>query len=418
MSEKGQNRLLARASQDRALKVGLICDLIEERWPSMDLFPDMLLKVFSAEYAACIEVEQLRPALRRRFSNIPRLGRAGAFWNADRLLNRFHDYPAWLKKRASRFDLFHLMDHSYSQLLLALPPDTAVVTCHDLDTFNCILEPETDPRPRWFRAMAERSLNGFLRAAHVIAVSAFTRANLLRHGLFPADRITVIPPGVDPAFFAPPQASAEASAQDFLPRTPYLLHVGSTIRRKRIDILLRVFAQVWTRVSHQCPELKLVRVGGALTDEQRRLAAELGIANRIVEAPYLSKHQLAAVYRGADLALQPSDAEGFGLPVIEALACGCPVVASDIAPLREAGGAAAEYCRAGDLETWAETITRLILERNKSPELWELRRERARRHAAQYTWSENGKRTIGVYGSVCRDAAWAAAATSQLTLAE
>lgn len=360
----------------------------------MDLFGDMLFQSFTTAHASLLQVEQLRPDLRRRFSKLPFA--PGALWNADRLLNRFYDYPSWLRRRAARFDLFHLVDHSYSQLILELPRGRTVVTCHDLDTFQCILEPEADPRPRWFRAMAQRTLKGFLEAAHVISVSAYTRDKLLRHGLFSPDRITVIPPGADPVFFAADEPGEKASVRAFLPEAPYLLHVGSTIRRKRIDVLLRVFAGVLRAF----PDVRLVRVGGALTAEQQRLAEDLDVAGRIVQAPSLTKPQVAAVYRQAALVLQPSSAEGFGLPVIEALACGCPVVASDIPPLREAGGAAAEYCPAGNIEAWVETVVQLLRERKASPETWEIRRDQGSRHAARYPWGENAKRTIEVYRRV------------------
>jgi glycosyltransferase involved in cell wall biosynthesis len=368
----------------------------------MDLFGDMLYQRFLAEHASAIEVEQLRPAMHYRFSRIPGLGRKGFSRNADRLLNRFHDYPAWLKQRTARFDLFHLVDHSYSQLILDLPGDKTVVTCHDLDTFNCLLEPESDPRPRWFRAMAQRTLDGFLRASQVICPSVFTKTNLLRHGLFPEDRVAVIPPGADPVFF-----DSLSQAEDVAPPggPQYLLHVGSTIRRKRIDILLRVFARVVTKY----PRLWLMRVGGDLTVEQSRLADELGVRDKIIQSPRLTPEQLAGVYRQAILVLQTSDAEGFGLPVIESMACGCPVVASDIAPLREAGGTAAEYCSVGDIEGWSETVIRLLGEREKSPEAWDLRRLSARKHARNYTWTENANRTIAVYRRVGTGDGWTAA---------
>jgi len=386
-----------------SLKLGLICDFLEERWPSMDLFGDMLYSCFKSEHAREIEVQQLRPALHARFSKIHagvHAGNSGFRWNADRLMNRFYDYPRWLRKRAANFDLFHLVDHSYGQLLLDLPAGRAVVTCHDLDTFNCLLEPESEPRPRWFRAMAQRSLNGFLRAAHVICPSSFTKANVLRHGLFPPERVTVIHPGADPVFFSPADPGQEASLESEPRGRNYLLHVGSTIRRKRIEVLLRVFA----RVVAEYPDLHLRRVGDDLTAEQWQLAGQLGIADKIVQSRRLTKQQLAAVYRQAAIVLQTSDAEGFGLPVIEAMACGCPVVSSDIAPLREAGGSAAEYCPVGDIQVWSETVLRLLREREISPEAWELRRASARQHARGYTWTENANRTIGVYRRV-RDSA-------------
>jgi glycosyltransferase involved in cell wall biosynthesis len=392
-SATGEDQLKSgQRDAQRLPRLALICDFLEERWPSMDLFGDMLFQSFTTEHASAVEVELLRPALHYRFSKVSSLGRGGFFWNADRLLNRFHDYPVWLQKRAAGFDLFHLVDHSYSQLILGLPAERTVVTCHDLDTFKCLLEPESEPRPRWFRAMTQRTLDGFLRASHVICVSAFTKENLLRHGLFESGSITVIPPGVDPVFFsADPERPAGLAG-----KTNYLLHVGSTIRRKRIDVLLRVFA----RVAREFPDLQLMRVGGDLMVEQGRLAEELGIAGKIVQSPRLTKAQLAGVYRQAAMVLQTSDAEGFGLPVIEAMACGCPVVASDIAPLREAGGAAADYCAVADIETWAETVIRLLRERELVPEAWELRRAKARQHARGYTWTENANRTISVYQRV------------------
>src|ERR1700728_4325295 len=103
-----------QADARRLPRVALICDFLEERWPSMDLMGDMLYRSFRAEHAGAIEVEQLRPALRGRLSKIPGLGRSGFSWNADRLLNRFHDYSVWLKQRAPAFDVFHIVDHSYS----------------------------------------------------------------------------------------------------------------------------------------------------------------------------------------------------------------------------------------------------------------------------------------------------------------
>jgi glycosyltransferase involved in cell wall biosynthesis len=385
------------AAESRPSKLALVCDLREEHWPSMDLFGDMLFQCFTTGHAREFEVEQLLPALRPRFSKLPKLGASRMFWNADRLTNRFYDYPLWLRKHRGMFDLFHIMDHSYAQLALELPPERIVITCHDLDTFRCLLEPEAEPRPRWFQAMARRTLRGFLRASEVICPSVFTRQELLRHNLFSPNRITVIPPGIDPIFFEAPVNGSENAAEILGVNTqPYLLHVGSTIRRKRIDVLLKVFA----KIADKFPELRLVRVGGPFTVEQSRLATELGILGKIVQAPHLSKAELAAIYRNAVLLLQTSDSEGFGLPVIEAMACGCPVIASDIAPLREAGSSAATYCKVADVEAWSEQSCQMLREWGAAGDRWETRRRGVRQHASNFTWSENARQTLGVYRRV------------------
>src|SRR5437588_301153 len=118
----------------RRIRVALICDFLEEGWLSMDLVGDMM----SAELPAnCrdLTVTQMRPASRRRLSRVPFAPRHLTL-NADRLINRFVDYPHWLDRKSSEFYLFHLVDHSYSQLLRRLPRNRSVVTCHDLDTFR------------------------------------------------------------------------------------------------------------------------------------------------------------------------------------------------------------------------------------------------------------------------------------------
>lgn len=380
------------------MRVALVCDMLEEGWPSMDLFGDMLSACYQSGYAAAVSVEQLRPPLRTRFSRLPFRRGTGALWNADRLINRFFDYPRWLKQRAARFDLFHLIDHSYGQLCLALPRGSTVVTCHDLDTFRCLLEPDREPRPRWFRQMARKSLHGFQQCAHVICPSAATRSQVLAHKLFPERQVTVIPPGVDPVFLADSQPAPTGLPKglESLHGRTYLLHVGSTIRRKRIDVLLRVFS----RLLQQFPELLLLRVGAALTAEQLQLAAELGVLDRITFVEGLTKEHLAAAYRNAAVLLQTSDAEGFGLPVIEAMACGCVVIASDIAALREAGGSSAVYSATADIQDWTETVAQILRESKTAPDRWQLRKQEGQRHAAAFSWPENARRTIAIYRRV------------------
>lgn len=388
-----------RAAGTRAARVGLICDFLEEGWPSMDLIGDMLYAKFSGGQAdATLEVEQLRPAMRRRFSGIPVLGASGVFNNADRLLNRFHDYPDWLKRRVSAFDLFHIVDHSYSQLIASLPAQRTVVTCHDLDTFRCLLEPERDRRPRWFRAMAAKILDGFRRAAHVIAVSEATRDELLHHRLIPGERITVVSNGVHPSCRPGPDPAADRAADKLLDApggTPWLLNVGNTLPRKRLDVLVRVFAAV-----HRAkPETRLVRVGG-LTAEQLQLARQLNVQDAILCLPRQDRDVLAAIYRRAALLVHTAEAEGFGLPLVEAMACGCPVAASDVAVLREVGGPATEYFPVADVQAWAQGVLGLLQERSLNAVKWPARRDRAIAWSTRFSWAENARQTARIYRQV------------------
>jgi glycosyltransferase involved in cell wall biosynthesis len=379
-------------------RIAVLCDFAEERWPSMDLVGDMLCRQLIAEFDPELKVTQVRPPLRRRLTRLPLLNDQLAL-NADRLMNRMFDYPAWIRARRGDFDLFHVVDHSYSQLIGALPPGRAVVTCHDLDTFRCVLEPKRDPRPAWFRAMTSRILEGFRRAAHVLAVSQATRDELLGYGLFPPERISIVSNGVDPACGPTPDPVADREADRLLGDAPsgtlWLLSVGSTLPRKRLDILVRAFAAI----QRQVPEARLIRVGG-LTPSQLELAADLNVKHLILSLPYLDRDVLAAVYRRAALLLHTAEAEGFGLPVVEAMACGCPVAASDLPVLREVGGPAAEYCRVADVDDWARAVVALLREKQQNPAQWAVRREGGMAYAAGFSWAENARQTAQIYREV------------------
>jgi glycosyltransferase involved in cell wall biosynthesis len=381
-------------------RLAVVCDYLEENWPSMDLVGEMLIGQLRASKSRNLEITRICPPLRRRFSALPLVGGRMSAFNADRLFNRLWEYPRELRRKREQFDLFHLVDHSYSQLVHALPPERTIVTCHDLDTFRSVLYPEQESRSRLFKAMTQWILDGLTKAACIICDSQPVRDQLLELKLVPAHRVKVISIGVHPSCSAEPNPAADAAAAQLLgpadDRSPLLLHVGSVIARKRIDVLLRVFSEVKRR--H--PKARLIRVGGLFTGEQQQLAEDLGLTSSVTIAPFLDRDVLAAVYRRAALVLQPSEREGFGLPVAEAMACGAPVVASDIAVLREVGGKAAVYCPVADAPAWADAASSLLLEREKEKSQWENRRKNCLTQAAQFSWVEHAAQVFNVYQEI------------------
>lgn len=371
-------------------RVGIVCDLAGEEWPSMDLVAEQLLGHLRSAGGAFTPVA-LRAPTTWRLGRVPVLGSYPRVRTLDRLINRYGDYPRWLAGHRDGLDLFHIIDHSYAHLVAVLPAAATVVTCHDLDTFRPVLVPAEDPRPRWFRALIGRTLAGLRQAARVACVSGAVRDELVAAGLVDAARIRVVPNGVDAAMRAAADPEADSAAERLLgpPRSADVLHVGSTIARKRIDVLLRAFALV--RAAR--PGARLIRVGG-LAPGQRALAATLGLEGTIVELPFLDRAVLAAVYRRVAVVMVPSDREGFGLPVVEALACGTPVVASDIPSLRETGGTAAVYAPRGDETAFARAALTLI----EAPS--DGGRQRGIDHAAQFTWRAQAARMEALYREV------------------
>jgi glycosyltransferase involved in cell wall biosynthesis len=378
-----------------APRVAVVCDLAEEEWPSMDLVGDMLFQNLR-EYCPQVSASQLRPSFQRGASAWfeGKLAR-----NAGRWMGRFVYYPRWLRGQSDRYDLFHIVDHSYSQLIRNLPRGRAVVTCHDLDTFRCLLDPDADKRPGWFRAMARQILDGFEQAAHVVAVSEATRTELLRYRLAAPERISVIPNGVHPSCSPLPDAEADRQVREWIGAGdgPVLLNVGSTQARKRLDVFLRVSAAVRDEI----PGVRIVRVGG-LTPELERLAGDLDLKRSMRCLPFLERNVLAAVYRSATLLLHTAEAEGFGLPIIEALACGCPVVASEIPVLREVAGSAAAFCGVADVGPWRDAVVALLRESAQEREQWRLRRNAGLERAANFSWAENARLTSNIYQEVLK----------------
>lgn len=244
----------------------------------------------------------------------------------------------------------------------ALPlrcPCPAVVTIHDLSF-------ERQPQLMGlkdrlvFRRVVPRAAR---RAARVLAVSDRTKADIVELYGVPAERIVVTPNGVDPAF-APGDGRGGG----------YLLFVGAIQERKNPLSAAEAAAAVGLPLVVAGPERD-----AALAAELRRMGADL--------RGYVDKPALAELYRGAACLVLPTRYEGFGLPVLEAMACGTPVVAFPDAAVREVAGDAAVLAEDGDL---GAAVRRALAERDRLVPAGLAR-------AAHFSWTETARRTLGVY---------------------
>ncbi|MCE9533221.1 MAG: glycosyltransferase family 4 protein [Planctomycetes bacterium] len=346
----------------------------------MDLCADMLVRHLGPANEERLVAERLCPTFRRRLTRLPFVGNWNSLRNADRLFNRFRTFPRFLRRRRHQFDHFHLCDHSYAHLLHDLPGQTVGVFCHDLDAFRSILEPSADPRPRWYRSMMRRVLDGFQKASLVFHPTQAIGTEIARSGLIDPVNLVLAHNGVSQEFT--PKFSESVSLPFETHGHPFLLHVGSCIPRKRIDVLLDVFAE--TR--KHWPELQLIQIGGDWTSTHLEQINRLGLGTSIQQLRGLTRTVLAECYRHAQLVLIPSSAEGFGLPVVEALACGAPVLASDIPVLREVGGAAVWFAPVGNVAAWSEQVVMAMRQPATLPD----RAERLQ-WVSRFSWQSQAK---------------------------
>jgi glycosyltransferase involved in cell wall biosynthesis len=380
-------------STQRPISLAVIHDMPEEGWSSMDQM-GQLLATRVPMHSGQIRATVIRHQLVRIASRMPLGNRRREALFADRVLNRMVLYPRRIRREVNgRYNLYHIVDHSYAQLVHELPAASTIVTCHDVDTFRCLASPAEEIRSRPYRAMTHRILSGLRRAASVVCGSQATRDDLLRLGLLPEERIRVVPNGIDPDFLPEPSALACEWAAGHLATggdpTLDVLHVGNDVPRKRIDRLLRIVDAV--RASGV--GVRLVRVGGPLTRTHKRLAAHLNVP--LVELPHLDRDVLRAVYARCAVLLMPSDREGFGLPVIEAFAAGRPAVISDIRALREISGGLARWVAPDDIRGWVDAITNTL-----KPQDVAVGEYARRAHAGTLTWDTHARGLLPVYDEV------------------
>ncbi len=223
------------------------------------------------------------------------------------------------------------------------------------------------------------------RADHVICISATTRDDLCERMRLDPARVTVIHHGNSLG----PDLGATLPAP--LPG-PYLLYVGQRGAQKNFGVLIDAFA----RSARLRGGVRLLCFGGGVftAAEHKRLAAAK-LDRQVVQVEG-DDSALAAAYRHALALVFPSLYEGFGLPLVEAMALGCPVLAADCAPLREVGGPAAEYVDPLDPDAWAHALETFAGDATARATL----RALGRLHAARFSWEACALRTHGVYGEL------------------
>jgi glycosyltransferase involved in cell wall biosynthesis len=249
-----------------------------------------------------------------------------------------------------------------------------VVTVHDIAALR---HPELHPERHVRQQRAQ--LESLGRADVVLTVSAAT-ADDLGHAGFASDRIVVAPLGVTPL-------SQDSRAPEGLP-DGYLLTIGESSPRKAYGLLLGALARAGG-------DVPLVIAGPPAGDDQRlrALAAELRLADRVTFLGPVPDPVLAGLYHGALALCFPSVSEGFGLPVLEAMAAGVPVIASDLPVIRELAGDAILYPGGRDEAAWAEAIEALV----GDPQLRRRLSEAGRSRAAMFTWDRTAEGTIRAY---------------------
>jgi glycosyltransferase involved in cell wall biosynthesis len=287
--------------------------------------------------------------------------------------------------RSRRVDLLH----GTVNAIPVLAPVPAVVTVHDL-AFLRHPERFRPGRVAYLKAAVSISLK---RARRVIAVSQSTKSDLMHLLAVPEERVTVVYPGVDESFRPLETELVEGFRARATGGRRYILHVGTLEPRKNIDVLIRAYATL--RKSGFEHSLVLVGARGWMYETLFHLVGELGLGDDVSFVDYVDRGQLPLWYNGADLFAYPSAYEGFGLPVLEAMACGVPVVTSSSSSLAEVAGSACLTVEPGSQEALQVALANLLKDQDVRVSLARAGLLRA----AQFSWTATARGTVSVYES-------------------
>jgi glycosyltransferase involved in cell wall biosynthesis len=367
------------------LMILLIGNYPLDRQQSMQRFAIMMLNGLTA---AGISAELIQPS--PFFGRFRYAGNFIAKWLA--YLDKFVLFRRTLaKKLRDRPAVVHVCDHSNAMYAKWIREVPVVVTCHDFLAVRGALGEETGcPASATGKLLQRWIVRGLESATAIACVSEATMADaqrlVARKQAKPAlARITL---GLSYPFrkLPPGEARARLAKSASLPvGVPFVLHVGSNIAYKNREGVLRIFA----RCGEQWNGL-LVFAGEPLSAPLRSLGQQLGLAERIVELPRISDELLEALYNCAVALLYPSTFEGFGWPIAEAQACGCPVLCADRAPMTEVAGPAGLIHSLDDEAAFAADILRLTNPAER--ERWSaLSLENAKRFSAARMISEYGE---------------------------
>lgn len=300
----------------------------------------------------------------------------------------------WLPRQCAR-DRIHVLHSPYNYSLPWSSSCPRVLTLHD-----AIDSVYYRPQTRWTDNLSPRSLKWRLhnwaataRANRIITVSNHAKRDLVEALGIPAAKIAVIYEASEPRF-------SRSVADDTLQRvrrkyqlpSRYVFYVGGWERRKNIPFLMRAFAAA------NLDGVSLVLGGG--TDRQRadltQLAIELRIADRTTMLGWIDDEDLPAIYSGALCFAYPSEYEGFGLQLCEAMATGCPTFAAHATSLPEVLGDGGETFALDSPNTLAELLRRVSTDGNFRKDL----SDRARARSPEFSWAETARQTLSVYESL------------------
>lgn len=304
---------------------------------------------------------------------------------------RFWQHPRIVTRQPA--DIVHIIDHTSGHVArwLNKAGQSVVVTCHDLVQ---LIYPENTGEtslPQLSLAAWRYSVEGMQQADKIISVSSNTKQDIISQLQIESDCITVIPNAVESQFglLSPDKVKDFRQEQGLEPETICLINVGSAHPRKNLDTVLKVL----NRLKKRGINAHLWKVGSDFSPKQQQLIQAYGLEEQITHLGKPDTCSLIQIYNAADILLAPSIYEGFGFTILEAMACGTPVITSNVSSLPEVAGDAAILLDPLDVEGMVEAINQLQIDTTYRQTLT----DRGLARANLFSWKKTAEQVAEVY---------------------
>jgi len=296
------------------------------------------------------------------------------------------------KAREQKIDLIH--QPCFSVPLFYKGP--VVVTIHDIIS---ILFPQTIKFASWIFYSKWRPFS-YRKAKRIITISESTKKDIIRVLNIPEEKIRVIPLSYDERYLSKINANGINKIKKKYSLTDnYILHVGTLEPRKNLEFLIDVFSQVIKIINDQTLSLVIAGKKGWYYEGLFSLVKKLGLDKRIIFTGYISEQDKAAIYQGAKLFVFPSIYEGFGLPPLEAMASGVPVISSNTSSMGEVVGEAGILISPYNKTKWIKELSRTL----QDEKLMEEMKQKNLQQIKKFSWDKTAKATIDVYKEAIND---------------
>jgi glycosyltransferase involved in cell wall biosynthesis len=353
---------------------------------SMDVYADGLVRGLKA-VCPNWQITELQPQL-----NLKGAGGNAYVNGINKYYQRYWNYPSTVKRHDA--DLFHVIDHSDGHLVywLRKTGKPVVATCHDLINFYQPGNIEDQAKlPAISAAVWKYAVRGLRQADHVITVSDYTAKDVTRLLGVPSTHLTTVPNGFDSDFAVLSTEAIQSIRQAYQisPQQFCILHVGSNHPRKNILTVLKTLSVL----KEQGLPVQLLKAGAAFNSDQQAFIREHQLAGSIRYLGKPDKATLVQIYNAADVLVSPSLSEGFGITILEAMACGTPVITSNVTSLPEVVGNGGILVDPEDVAAIVQAVCTLL----KDSAYRQTLIERGFARVKAFSWEKTAEQVAQVY---------------------